>query len=214
MISRYSGASICVCVIVGLLWRSFNVTHGRTRSHLFRANRVGEEKEPFKRMSMWFSSPSVSKSSRKCLTALFSLTPVSEILLPSVSSSITPPVRRVTPTALINRISSQHSLQLLPQTVGPWTAPFPLFLSRSTCFAAEKIIKPKQNKTYATVDKPPILLVEEEEDSWTRKGFSLYKAFFFFLFSSNVSVNVCVFIYYKTSDDFISAANHTLYTVH
>lgn len=46
------------------------------------------------------------------------------------------------------------------------------------------------------------------------KGFSLYKAFFFFLFSSNVSVNVCVFIYYKTSDDFISAANHTLYTVH
>ena len=33
-------------------------------------------------------------------------------------------------------------------------------------------------------------------------------------FLSHVCACVCVFIYYKTSDDFISAAQHTLYTVH
>lgn len=43
------------------------------------------------------------------------------------------------------------------------------------------------------------------------KGFSLWKSCDF-LFLSHVCVYVCVFIYYKTSDDFISAAQ--AYSVH
>lgn len=95
----------------------------------------------------------------------------------------------------INRVSSQHSPQLLHLHLSP---PQPLWVSELALYASPHLL-------YCWFKR--------------RTGVVSVKGFFSpgscdFLFLSHVCVCVCVFIYYKTGDDFISAAQHTLYTVH
>lgn len=77
------------------------------------------KKEPFKRISQWFSLSSVSKMEKNCFVIMFSLTPCpaqkSCYLHKGVLSAkynLTITYSHVTPILLINRISSQYSQQL------------------------------------------------------------------------------------------------------
>lgn len=117
----FSGAEICVFVSRSSVWRSvadvlgsFKVTPSWTQSHLLWPNTVGEEKEPFQRISLWFSLSSVSWTENVVSHSL----PCFEILSPYQGSFISH-VSSNYPRLLcyshpINATLSQHGPPHLP----------------------------------------------------------------------------------------------------